>query len=449
MSFPTYAEFTRAPRPDLGLVPIGWDARRLKFCVSYNDDSLPETTDPDLEIAYIDISSVDLINGITAVETMTFEKAPSRARRIVRDGDTIISTVRTYLKAISPIKDPLENMIVSTGFAVIRPMDGMDRKYLGYALQGTGFIDQVVANSTGVSYPAINPSTLVCIPVCFPVKRDEQKRIGDFLDWKVGQIDALIAKKRELVETLKEKRLTVITQAVTKGLDPSIPQRDSNIEWLGQVPRHWVMKKVRHCSDLITSGSRGWAQYFSDSGELFLRITNLDRGSINLLLDDIQRVDPPAGAEGARTHTKAGDLLISITADLGSVAVIPFDLEPAYVSQHLALVRLDSHDIDPEWIAYSVFSHIGKYQLKMAGYGGTKVQLSLPDIKEIAFCHPPTLEEQKRILEHIRSNVEYMDALIEVASRAIARLTEYRTALITAATTGKIDVRGIKLVSEV
>jgi type I restriction enzyme S subunit len=178
---------------------------------------------------------------------------------------------------------------------------------------------------------------------------------------------------------------------------------------------------------------------------LFYRVTNLDRESIELKLDDLQRVDPPEGAEGARTLTTAGDLLISITADLGSVAVVPENLEPAYVSQHLSLVRLDTADIDPVWIAYAIFSHSGKSQLLTAGYGGTKVQLSLGDIKDIVFCHPPTRHEQQAVLNSIRFETDRIDHLIALTSSSIARLAEYRTALITATTTGKIDVRGVKI----
>ncbi len=327
---------------------------------------------------------------------------------------------------------------------VVTPDKELDYRWLGETLRAMN-LNQY---SQSAAQPGLSVEEIGRLKLPFP-PQEEQKKIADFLDWKTSQIDALIAKKVELVEKLKEKRVGFITQAVTKGLEPSVPMRDSGVEWLGHVPTQWVMKKVRHCSELVTSGSRGWAQYYADSGDLFLRITNLDRDSINLLLDDIQRVDPPEGAEGARTHTKAGDLLVSITADLGSVAVVPSDLEPAYVSQHLALVRLDSPDVDPEWIAYSIFSNIGKYQLKLAGYGGTKVQLSLPDIKEVAFCHPPALEEQKKILEHIRSTVGRMDALIEAATRAITSLTEYRSAIISAATAGRIDVRQVTLGSSV
>lgn len=301
-----------------------------------------------------------------------------------------------------------------------------------------------IKQTTGIQNLNTNEylNTLVAYPPTV-----EQQQIAAFLDWKTGQIDALIAKKKELLEKLKEKRLAVITQAVTKGLNPAAPLRDSGIHWLGQVPKHWEVKRLRYCAGLVTSGSRGWAQHFADSGALFLRITNLDRESIELLLEDIQRVEPPEGAEGARTFTQAGDLLISITADLGSVAVIPPDLEPAYVSQHLSLIRLDTDEVDPNWIAYAVFSHAGKFQLRMAGYGGTKVQLSLSDIKEIAFCHPPEVEEQQNILDFIRLETTRIDKLIKQASEAMDRLTEYRTALITAATTGKIDVRKVAVPS--
>ena len=243
MRYLPYPEYLPVNCPDEVKIPSAWETRRLKFAASCNDEALPETTDPDYEIAYVDISSVDLINGITTIELQNFEEAPSRARRIVRDGDTIVSTVRTYLKAIAFIVSPPENMIVSTGFAVIRPSSFIDNRFLGYVLQNSAFVEEVVARSTGVSYPAINPSSLVCIPVAYPKNQAEQRRIATFLDWKTTKIDALIAKKQALIEKLKEKRLAVITQAVTKGLDPSSALRDPDIPWLDQVPEHWQVMK--------------------------------------------------------------------------------------------------------------------------------------------------------------------------------------------------------------
>ena len=213
-----------APMRDSGIpwldeVPEHWDVRKLKFAATHNDESLSESTDPDVEIAYVDISSVDLVEGITGVENLTFEEAPSRARRVVNDGDTIISTVRTYLKAIAAIENPPENMIVSTGFAVIRPLEFMRSGYLGYALQGAGFVDCVVANSTGVSYPAINPTSLVTIPIAFPPNCEEQEDIATFIQRESMRMDVLTAKTEEAISRLTEYRTALITAATTGKID--------------------------------------------------------------------------------------------------------------------------------------------------------------------------------------------------------------------------------------
>lgn len=166
---------------------------------------------------------------------MLFEKAPSRARRVVRDGDVIISTVRTYLEAIAAIDNPPENLIVSTGFAVIRPNPYLHKGYAAYCLRANGFIKEVVARSVGVSYPAINASDLVNIKVPEPTY-EEQEKIAGFLDHETAKIDTLIDKQQQLIQLLKEKRQAVISHAVTKGLNPNAPMRDSGVEWLGGLP---------------------------------------------------------------------------------------------------------------------------------------------------------------------------------------------------------------------
>jgi Restriction endonuclease S subunits len=205
--------------PWLGKVPEHWEVRRLKFAVTCNDESLSETTEADYEIAYVDISSVNLVEGVTTIEALLFEDAPSRARRIVRAGDTIISTVRTYLKAITAIKKPTNNMIVSTGFAVVRPQGFINSDFLGYALQSTGFIGEVVANSMGVSYPAINPTALVCLPFCYPVDKKEQQQIVVYLDAEIRKLNTLEAKVLNAIERLQEYRTALITAATTGKID--------------------------------------------------------------------------------------------------------------------------------------------------------------------------------------------------------------------------------------
>lgn len=172
---------------------------------SYNDEVLADSVSDEYEIEYVDIGSVSATEGISTIESISFGKAPSRARRIVRDGDVIISTVRTYLEAISPIDSPPKNLIVSTGFAVIRPNKLLNKGYAAYCLRAKGFIKEVVAQSVGVSYPAINASDLVNIKVPEPTY-DEQEKIANFLDHETAKIDTLIERQQQLIKLLKEKR---------------------------------------------------------------------------------------------------------------------------------------------------------------------------------------------------------------------------------------------------
>ena len=191
--YKAYPEYKDSGVEWLGGVPKHWSAKSLKFLCTFNDQVISESAGHDYEIEYVDIGSVNSSQGITKTETMLLSKAPSRARRLVKDGDVIISTVRTYLEAISPIINPPENMVVSTGFAVIRPSIGLNHAFAAYCLRASGFIKEVVARSVGVSYPAINASDLVNIPVP-NMPLTEQLRIANFLDHETAKIDNLIEK---------------------------------------------------------------------------------------------------------------------------------------------------------------------------------------------------------------------------------------------------------------
>ena len=213
----------------LGDIPVHWSVKKLKFIATYNDESLPDTTDPEKDIQYVDISSVNHVDGITDIELTTFGEAPSRARRIVRNGDVIVSTVRTYLKAIAAVKDPPDNMIVSTGFAVIRAMREINSKYLSFFLLSQKFIDTVVACSKGVSYPAINPSELATISVVFPENKKEQDSIVNHIERSLNHIDKVSRLNKKAIDLLNEYRSSLITAAVTGKIDVryiKIPQSE-------------------------------------------------------------------------------------------------------------------------------------------------------------------------------------------------------------------------------
>ena len=268
---------------------------------------------------------------------------------------------------------------------------------------------------------------------------EEQIQIANFLDHETAKIDTLIDKQQQLIKLLKEKRQAVISHAVTKGLNPDAPMKDSGVEWLGEVPEGWVVTRAKNLFSFVTSGSRGWAEYYSDAGSLFFRIANLTRDTIEPKMESIQFVMPPVGSEGERSKIKLNDLLISITADLGSVCVADQSVANGYVSQHVSLCRPNSKVASSRWLGYVVLSDGTKEQFIGAGYGGTKIQLSLEDIREFWVATPPD-EEQLEVARHIDEKLYQYAALIGKAELQIALLHERRTALISAAVTGKIDV---------
>lgn len=201
----------------LGEVPSHWEVKQTRFVMTCNDDVLPEHTSPEQPLDYVEISDVDEMSGIKGFETVRFVDAPSRARRLVVDGDVIVSTVRTYLRAVAAISNPTPDTVVSTGFAVLRPRS-IDSRFVRYAILCDGFISEVIARSKGISYPAINATDLVRIAVPLPPP-GEQQAIALYLDTETVRIDDLIAHTNEEITLLKELRAATIADAVLGRVD--------------------------------------------------------------------------------------------------------------------------------------------------------------------------------------------------------------------------------------
>lgn len=410
-----------------GILPA---QKKLKYVATINDEALGEDTDAEFEIQYIDISNVDSSGRIGSVASYRFEDAPSRARRRVRDGDVIISTVRTYLQAIADVKNPPDNLIASTGFAVVRPRPGeFDADYCKYALREPAFLAEVEKRSVGVSYPAINASDLanIQIPV-HPLK--QQRAIADYLDRETARIDAFVVAKERLLGLLAEKRRTFITRAVTRGLDPNAPIRDFSIPWLGEIPAHWGIERARwlfHERD--QRSETGEEELLTVSH--FTGVTPRSEKDVNMFEAETK--------EGYKICHK-GDLVINtMWAWMGAMGVSPLNgivspaynvykpngqLEPGYVD---ALVRLP------------VFAkEVTRYS---KGVWSSRLRLYPEGFFEVYLPVPP-LEEQRTIINNITHEATKIDTLRTANERTIALLKERRAGLISAAVTGQIDVGG-------
>ena len=204
-----------------------------------------------------------------------------------------------------------------------------------------------------------------------------------------------------------------------------------------ELPAGWATATGSEIFELVTSGSRGWAKYYSDDGPLFIRIGNLDHGSVELDLEEVQRVTPPDDSEGKRTRLEPNDILISITAELGMVALVPEDLGEAYVNQHVALAR-PSSEIDPRFLAWYLASDSdGKKQLLDAKRGATKVGLGLPDIRNLILPLAP-LNEQRRIASKLDTTLAAVAACRQRLDGVAELLKRFRQAVLAAATSGEL-----------
>ena len=410
-----------------------WPTKRLKFCASYNDEVLPESTDDFEPIQYIEISDVSLVGGIEKSTLMLFHEAPSRARRRVRGGDILVSTVRTYLKAIAAVNEAPGNLIASTGFCVVRPKDELDASYAGWVAKSEEFVDEVVSRSVGVSYPAINASQLVNIEIPLP-PLDIQKRIAAFLDQRTAQIDGLIEKKRALVERLAEKRQAIITQAVTKGLDPAASTKDSEIAGIGQIPAHWEVLPLRRMARRVVTGRTPPAaagDFFTDGEIPWFTPGDFNGG---MLLESAEKaLQVEAFEEGlALLYPAKSVLLVGIGATLGKVAVATVQCSS---NQQINAITLEAGN-DPVYLAY--FLHAFRAEVRVMASGNTLPILNQDKTKSLIMLRPPAGEQQK-IANLLAGNDRELAHVAREVERSIALLGEHRSALITAAVTGQTE----------
>jgi restriction endonuclease S subunit len=223
-------------------IPNHWRVEPIKYNVEINLKSIPESTPKNRPIRYIDIGSVESDGTVHEPKIMTFGSAPSRARRVISDCDTILSTVRTYLKAIAFFPFAGKDLICSTGFAVLTPGDDIEPKFLYYWVSSSPFVNEIFARSVGVGYPSIKSSYIGRLPCVIPTK-DEQRLIIKLLDSEMKQISEIITKRSKLIHLLKLKKHALISYVIARGLVSDVPHRNSGIGWIDSIPMNWTILK--------------------------------------------------------------------------------------------------------------------------------------------------------------------------------------------------------------
>ncbi len=352
----------------------------------------------------------------------------------MKDGDTIVSTVRTYLKAIAFIPLASDNLICSTGFAVITPNEDLFcPKFLFYVCRSENFVDAICASSKGVSYPAIDSSDLKNFVIWIP-SLTEQTAIAKYLDEKTAQLDKLIEGKRGLIALLKEERSGVINNAVTRGINPHATLQPSGIDWLGEIPEHWEVKKLKYVANKVQTGSTppsSREEYFESEVDWFtpsdfsdnMRLSNSKRKISQLAIKD----------EVTKLFPSNSVLLVGIGATLGKVGYIE---DPASSNQQINAITMDSLE---KAKFYSYFLYVNQPNIVALANAATLAILNQAQTKDIPVIVSPA-EEQKQIVQFIETATGKIDATVATIEKEIEYLREYRTALISEVVTGKIRV---------
>jgi len=308
--------------------------------------------------------------------------------------------------------------------------------YIGETNQ---FQENIHYNSNATTIDVIYGETLKTIKIpCPPI--DEQGMIISFLNHKTHLIDTLIQKKQRQIDLLKEHRMTTINQAVTKGLYPDVKMKDSEIEWLGEIPEHWEVKKLKYLTSKIGSGvtPKGGAQVYQDDGIPLIRSQNIHFDCLKL--DDVVFISEEIHNQMSRSKVLPGDVLINITgASIGRCNFIPDNFEEANVNQHVCITR-PTDEIETEFLFDVLSSDMGQFQVFYVQVGTSREGLTFEHLKNFQIPLPP-VKEQMEIIAFLKKKIGQIFKQISNLEKEIEYCQEYRTTLISNAVTGKFDVR--------
>lgn len=434
-----YHQYKESKVSRIGHIPSHWQENRAKYYFREIDERSKTGTEEMLSVSHV--------TGVTprSQKKVTMFQAESNVgHKVCHPGDLVINTMWAWMAAMGVSK---HLGLVSPSYSVyqLRDMETFDSYYLDQLSRIEEYRSEYICQSTGIrsSRLRLYPEKFLSMPFIRPPK-DEQGKIVNYLKSKELLFRNYIRNKRKLIDLLNEKKQNIINKFVTQGTNPNVKFKSSGLQWLDNIPNHWDLCRLRNIISSVTSGPRGWSSYAADDGPLFLRITNLRRSSLALRFDNTIRLNLPNTSETLRTKVQPGDILLSITAYIGSVAVVPDDIEEAFVSQHVARCSLSNSSHNPYWIGYVLLSDVGQIHGKLSLYGGTKDGLSLLDVKNYPVLLPPRTE-QDEIVKRIEEQTSAIEAATCKIEREIELIRQYRSRLISDVVTGKVDVRNIEL----
>jgi type I restriction enzyme S subunit len=432
----SYPEYRNSGIEWLGKVPSDWLIFRMDDLTDTVRDQIDQNTLSSFSVSHYSIPSVQQYGMGLVEDGQTIDSN----KFIVAEGDVLFSKLNPRKETITIVQRHEEKIVSSTEFVVLRPKSKTDArfvKYLLHAQQLKTFICSQVESATK-SHQRVNPSVVSKLKFFAPNQK-VRSIIANFLDHETAKIDTLIDKQQQLIKLLKEKRQAVISQVVTKGLNPDAPMKDSGVEWLGAVPEGWDVTKLKYLATKMKAGPFGSALkqdvYVSKGYRVYGQEQVIPA---NFSLGDYY-IDQNKYDEMSQYKVEPGDLLISCVGTFGKIAIFPKNAEPGIINPRLIKITPDTAVI-PEYLEAVLKSSVIYEQLSLLSRGGTMDVINIGILSEIVIP-TPSIDEQLKLLDFYNINTLKFVELVNKANSQIDFLQERRTALISAAVTGKIDVR--------
>ena len=456
MSFPRYPKYKDSGVEWLGEVPEGWEVDRIKWSTTCCRNGIwgGEAQQDDGDIPCVRVADFDRERLRVVLDEPTIRNVPEKDRggRQLHRGDLLLEKsgggenqpVGCVVLYDDPTPAVCSNFVARV--AVAEEMDSSFWRYVHAAAYAVRLNTRSIKQTSGIQN--LDSSQYFDERSAFP-PLPEQTAIAAFLDRETAKIDALVAEQRRLMELLKEKRQAVISHAVTKGLDPDAPMKSSGNQWLCDVPEHWEVKRLKHVKAEVANafvdgpfGSNLKSEHFIEGGDVYVIESGFaTQGKLDL--NDLKTITREHFETINRSETRGGDIVIAkIGAQFGKSSILP-DLEkPAVVSGNSLKLTVNQHVCDVRFVNWHLINLKALGVMDDIVNATAQPALSLGTMNNIPMLVPPR-DEQMAIVRHLNQRLGEFDTLTAEAQRAIDLLQERRTALISAAVTGQIDVRGL------
>lgn len=421
----------------IGEVPEHWEIRPLKHLskITLGKMLTPEdkggyTLKPYLRSQNIQINQVD----ISDIKKMWFSENELGKYRL-KKGDILVNEGgdigRTCIW-----NSEIDECYIQNSVNRVQMVLGDNHYYLYhfYLHHQLRYFDSIVNR---VSIPHLTKEKLENVLFVAPLLA-EQIQIAKYLDQKTTQIDKLIADKQKLIALLNEERTTMINQAVTKGLNPNVPMKDSGVEWLGEIPKPWKIGKLKIFCELITDGSH-FSPLSLESGKRYISVKDVKENTIDFENCKYISEDDFLILERNGCRPKENDILLTKDGTIGRASIVQEDNDFVILSS-LAIIRAKLKFIKPLYLKHFLVSQINIEQMLSSLQGSALTRITLSIINNL-YIIVPQINEQEKILDYIKKHSDNNDKLVLKVQQEIELLKEYKTALISEAVTGKIDVQ--------